>query len=240
MAVFSNTMKITNSSLSSISKELINKRTYKAGSINIVGHPTILNGIASDISDLSYFSQTNIHFQESYNGFKIYFEGTLNSIEDGAEYCAWKLSDSSKSLYLYFTKNSVFLSTETGRVISLTGLNNSSASVKCIIEVTEDSCTLTAIVKQTIHEKTIQLENFFESADYTSLILGTNGKSNNKYFNGKIDLNSFIIYQKEDVIYAPSVGNSFTFTKLLVSDGEYPLTDNSTPVLNHIFTFNVH
>ena len=90
MTVFSNNMTITDSSLSNISKELINKKIYKNGSLTIVGNPIIANSSARNISDENYFKKTGLHFTP-YNLTKITFSGVIGDLPVATKHCAWKL-----------------------------------------------------------------------------------------------------------------------------------------------------
>ena len=52
-------------------------------------------------------------------------------------------------------------------------------------------------------------------------------------------LSKFIVYKDDAIYYTPSDSNDFHFSKILISDGEYPLTDTTTPVLNHVYKIDI-
>ena len=238
MATFSNSMVITNSSLSSISKELINKRTYKAGSISIIGSPIIENGIARNISDENYFRKADLVFG-NYSSSKITFSGVTGELSQGEVCCAWRLYKSPSKLILYATRNSWILQRDNTNILTLSGINNVSKTVKTTLDINGSKCTLSVIIDNKLYQKTVNLSTPIKLSNYNLLFIGKDGGNVGRFWNGNIDLSDFAIYGNDITAYSTAVENSFNFTTLMVGDGTYPLNDKSSPVLNHTFAFPI-
>ena len=238
MAAFSNTMTITNSALSSICRELIDKRVYKKDSINFVGTPTVISGTASNLSSENFFEE-DISLSSSCEITEISFQGDLMVLQDEDICCAWNLAGEGVSLGLFVTPTTVYLKSENNIIIELSNINNSEERIKCSVKISEALCSIEYIVNKIRYSTSVELENPLPISSYTKLYVGADGKFDNLYFKGNIDLPSLIIYQDKNIIYSPSIENSFNFTTLLVSDGSYPLDDSSSPILNHIFSFPI-
>ena len=239
MATFSNTMNLTNSSLTTISRELINKRVYKSGILDVIGAPSILNGIASNISDENYFRKLNIPLAPDYTSTQITIEGSLGTMDSTITCCAWEMFGKESNLALYITETSVFVKKDEAVLISITNLNNSHATIKCSLTLTENSCNLSVISKGKLSVNSILLTNKIAVEKINNIIVGTSSLKNREYFYGDLDLASLTIYQNEKILFTPSAENNFIFTDILVGDGTFPLTNNSSAILNHIFSFPV-
>ena len=90
-----NTMTITDNALSDISRELIDKRKYLEGSIDIVGNPTVLNGVGSNLTSSNYFTYSGVNFDSIFHNVKITFSGHYFPDEGTNESCAWELQSES-------------------------------------------------------------------------------------------------------------------------------------------------
>lgn len=238
MATFSNTMTVTNSALSSICRELIDKRIYKKDSINFIGTPTVISGVASNLSPDDFFEE-DISLSSDCEVTRISFQGNFTALQETDVCCAWNFKGGELSLGLFITPTTVYLKSESNTIVSLTNIDNSEKSIKCNIEILETSCSLEYIVNNTRYFVPVELENPLPIGAYTKLYVGADGNFDNMYFRGNIDLASLIVYQDSTVVYSPSIENSFNFTTLLVSDGTYPLVDSTSPVLNHVFPFPI-
>ena len=106
MANVSNEMVITNTALSQIGKELVNKRVYKDGTIEIVGEPIITDGVATNISSNNYFESTNFSFDETIRNAEISFAGTYSPSNE-VQCCAWELQSELGNLILTVQNDTV-------------------------------------------------------------------------------------------------------------------------------------
>lgn len=233
-------MVITDSSLSQVSRELIDKRVYKEGLITTVGNPSIINGIASNINNLNYFTSDNFSFNNNLHNVKITFNGLFVPSNEGHISCAYDIG----GLTLETTSNSITLkynSEVLKQFIGLTfGLENKIVTSAIFTstysngELASQECTFTVILNDMTYTDSITLDTLIDFSSLTSLTLGTNSTHNN-YWEGNIDLAAFALFQNNEIIYSPSAKNSFNFTKIIAADASYPLTDNSTPVLHHVY-----
>ena len=122
MANVSNEMVITNSALSQIGKELINKRVYKDGTIEIVGEPIITDGVATNISSNNYFESTNFSFDETIRNAEISFAGTYTP-SNGIQCCSWELQSERGNLILTVENDTVSLKFNNSTILSISYLS---------------------------------------------------------------------------------------------------------------------
>ena len=243
----SNEMTITNNSLSQVSKELIDKRVYKEGTITKIGNPIIVNGVASNLSSTNYFTSTSFSFSEISRNVKITFSGIYSPYTNTSA-CAWELKSQLGNLSLTVVNNSVTLKRNNGDLISFPNLTfntENSLNISIIFSntytenvITQQSCFFSLILNNQIYTKTINVTNPITFKDYTSLYLGNNSTTENAW-QGDIYIADFALYQNDTLIYTPSARNSFKFTKIGIGDGSIPLLDNSIEVLNHLYFADV-
>lgn len=245
MTNISSDMIITDSSLSQVSKELIDKRIYKDGTITIVGHPTIVEGTATGFSSSNYFTQSSISFSETLRNAKVTFSGNY-SPSAGLNSCAWELRNTENdSLSLTFTQDSAVLYYETQIIAQINNLLFETENpVNISVEFTnsypegseelEQNCSILMFINGKIYTKTVVVPNPVQFNTFNSLVLGNN-TSTTKPWQGNIHLADFALYENDSIVYTPSARNTFTFNKIMIGDGVYPLTDTSDTVLNHIY-----
>ena len=228
MTNISSNMVITDESLSQISRELIDKRTYDGSKITVIGSPQILNGIASNLSNTDYLRHDGIALSSDYDSTTITFKG--NIVETG---CAFSFKD----LSLCVNYSSVSLNKDDVSLVEINNLNlKENDAITCNINFTNSSCTLQLITDNSVFTSTEELQEPIDFSTYSLLILGTDFVYP---WQGSIALADFSIIQDDKIIYSPSSEISFTFTKILVGDGKYPLVNNSGPILNHVYEFPV-
>ena len=247
MANVSNEMVITNTALSQIGKELINKRIYEDGTIQIVGNPIITDGIATNISSNNYFESTNFSFDKVIRSAEISFAG-IYSPSNGVQCCSWELQSEHGNLMLTIENNMVLLKFNNVTILSISYLSfvleNTFKALVTFFNTYDDeehlnqSCSIRLILNDEVLETTAIIENPIKFSNFSSLTLGNN-KSTNLPWQGNIYLADFALSQNDHIIYTPSIKNSFIFTKVGIGDGSTPLTDRYTPILSHIYYFDV-
>ena len=240
MSNISNTMVITDSSLAQVSRELIDKRVYKAGLITTVGTPIVVNGLASNISNSSYFTYSGFSFDNNLHSTKITFNGTYVPEAAARTSYAYDID----GLTLEFTSNSIALKFNSVTIKEFTNLifdlENTVVTSAVFISTYEEGnlesqeCTFTVILNGNTYTDTVDVANPIDFSTLISIVLGNNS-THDGYWEGNIDLTAFALYQNEQILYTPSTKNSFTFTKVIVADTTNPLTDNSTSLLNHVY-----
>ena len=253
MANISNNMIISKTGLSQVSRELIDQRVYKNGTITIVGSPKVVNNLATGLSPDSFFQQ-NISFDEKFRSIALKFSGTFVAQND-TENCAWELhSDSllTQNLSLKVKNSSVSLYYGNSLITSFTELfNNINNEIEFSIiinrkeEVNEDTEEVTVIEEYSAFlnwnnntfTKTGYLEEVINFSSYSLITLGISSEGNSDYWEGNIYMPAFAVYQNNTLIFTPSVKNQFIFNKIMIGDGAYKLEDNSVPILNHVYSF---
>lgn len=244
MSTISNQMMITKSSLSSISRELIDKRIYKEGLITTVGSPVVTNGVAAKFSENSYFISNNFSFKPDANSFKFTFNGLYAPSTRTS--CAYTLTGTNiNSLSLLFTSTSIALKYGTTTLIQFTDLNmgiENSIETTVVItntysneELQSQNYSFTLILNEERVTKTLKLVTPIKFSKYNLLTLG-NDSTHTNYWEGDIYLPEFALYQNNSIIYTPSVRNSFKFTKIIIADNSVNLTDTTQDILNHAYS----
>ena len=132
MGSFSNNLVITNNALTSISRELINKRLYKEDSIEKVGSPYILNGVASNFSSSDYLKQTGLVFAPD-APLSVEFQGSCSPIPESSLECVWKLQNGSTFIALFAGSNYWVVEKNGNIIINLrTIFNYSKIIISCV------------------------------------------------------------------------------------------------------------
>ena len=233
-------MVITDSSLSQVSRELIDKRVYKEGLIQIVGSPVIYNGVASNISNSSYFTYSDFSFGSNLHSAKITFNGTY--VPEAIAHTSYAYDINGLTLEFTPTSitlkyNSVVIKQFPNLALSLENVVSTSAEFTNTYlgeDLESQECKFIVILNGTTYTDTVNVPDPINFSSLTSLVLGNNS-THDGYWEGNINLTSFALYQNERILYTPSAKNSFKFTKIMVADSTNPLTDTSTPVLNHVY-----
>ena len=240
MSNISNTMVITDSSLSQISRELIDKRVYKEGLVSTSGNPIILNGIASN------FSATNRVFADftpitPTKKLVLKTKGVYSSVPNtanGAKVLGSLVgSNSSPAIDVYNNRiEAMRFTSSAGASARISGLNLKDGDViEVEVIVTTTLVTLNAKINETLYTNT-----WLGNGLYCGAIRGWYATiPGNWYWTGSIDLAACALYIDDDLIFTPSAKNSFKFTKIIVADSNYALTDVSTPVLHHVYECSV-
>lgn len=240
-------MIITNSSLTQVSKELIDKRVYQNGTITIVGNPVIADGTATNLSSSNYFTSTNFSFDEILRNVKINFSGTYSPNDTTTTSCAWELQPSKLSLNI--KDNKIYVQNNGMTIVSFDNLpfNIESHLESSIIfsntyndaNNLQQSCSATLIFNGETYNKVVTVGTPIDFSTFISLTLG-NSSDTNSPWQGNLYLADFALYQNGTIIYTPSARNSFKFTKIMIGDGTTPLTDNSVPILDHVYKIPIY
>lgn len=233
----SSSLTITNASLLKVCRELLDYRTYKSSLISIEGEPSITpNGICSDISDVNYCYRRNLAFQSAdENPVTVSFNGVF--LTSTNEQYAWVLSGNGvNNLSLSFTNSQAIIKIGSIELTSINVSPKDGDSISARFKFTPTEYEFSVIHNDRITTETGSIStNIALQTAFTNVILGKNPEETDKYWNGKINLPNFIISNKQEIIYSPSISTSFNFTKILVGDGVFPLSDSSIPVINHIY-----
>ena len=246
MTDITNSMIITDSSLIKINKELINKRTYKEGSIAVEGNVAIINSEASNFSSTSYLYQKDISLKNNLKSLKIEWKGEY-SYTSNTENCMWCLHSTTptiiKDFSLSINNGSVILYYGDTALISISNINWFTTATNhitnyVVFNVNNNktiSYTLHVNINDTIYEETVTTNTDIVFEALTLLTVGIKNAGEENYWRGSINLPSFAIHENNKIIFTPSYKNVFKFTHILIGDGTPSLTDSSTEIDKHIY-----
>jgi len=233
----SNTLNINNLGLININKKIIDSRAFLKSSITTLGNPLITDGIASGLSSDSYFTYNNLNFEET-ESIAISFEGAY--LKGEGSQTAWVLSSSEDNLSLKFSNAGISFSSNDTEIFKYSSLNfDNEASIKAYLILRADSYEFTLYFGSNSVQRQGALDTSINISEFSRVTIGNDIENSDDFWMGSISLKNFAILKDNVLYYTPSLGHTFTFTKILVSDGEFPLTDTSTPLLNHIYSFDV-
>ena len=249
MANISNNMIITDEALSQISRMLINEGSYNNNNVVLMGSTSVINGIASNFSEVNYVVGNRVNLYNDYGNTVIEVKGYL--IPEATS-CAFKLGNLSlvfnqdtctvySGEYALVQVTDEILSTERELAISLT-LTQSSISLKLIVDnESQNRGTLDDYLKpqEIILFDTAPLSEPINLSNFHSLIIGNDSEGSTKYWRGYLDLDSFNIFQDDLSVYSTASSPTITFSQIIISDGKYPLADDSDQILNHMYEYQI-
>lgn len=232
---------ITNSGLSQVAKELINKRSFDKDKISVIGNALISEeGVVSNLSEDTYLYSNNFNTSTS-EEISIKFIGTYNLEASLGAQCAWSISDStySNNISLIFYENSINITNlKTMEVlVEIEKTFNIGDYLSVLVTLKNNSYSINFTHNRVTSFYEGTFNNSVQNLSY--LTLGNSDFNKSLYWEGSIDLSEFIITSSTTVIYAPSDAPNFSFSKILISDGSVELSDSSTPVLGHVYFFSI-
>lgn len=226
------TTHLTNRALFKISRELICLGTFDSNLVKIEGSPKVdEKGVLSSLnnSDFVYYDEINI----SNNEILINTNATYNNLEETqCLWCLWSsvqnvlsLIVSTDSISVYFG-NTVLCTFGNGLAL----VPNTPVNIK--VKVTSTNCEISVLNNGNYFDVSSPIEEPIDLLNYTNIKIGTN---NSHYWAGDISLPAFSIMSGSTLVYSPAEEPSFNLSKIIISDGEFPLTDSSTSILNHVY-----
>ena len=247
----SSNMLITHMGLSKIAQRVIEQRVFKRDDVTLTGHPLLTeNGILGAISRVSYAECTGIDFINEIDSLNIKFKGVIKGISDKYQTCFTLVHESNPDFSISVCLNKTSMKVLLG--------NTQAASIPGFPFKENDIISFNLTLATSWYEITTKVNGeirnfagdidpslwdaFLVSAEYKKVYMGYNPRNTDNFWYGTIDISEFIIDAHDwdwDYEYAPSYNSSFYFTKVLVSDGEKPLTDTSIATYKHIFEFPV-
>ena len=232
------TLNVTDSGLFNINKKIINSRTYASNLITVAGSPTILNGIASELSSESYLFYSPLNLEET-STLSVNFKG--NFTESSSKQCLWELTDnSSSSLYLYIENNTISLMYNAEQIFSFKNLNFSdNEDLKTYLTLKTNSYTFTLNYGNKVLQKSGEFNFNIPLSTFTTINIGSSSANRNNFWEGSIDLKELSLYKNGEFVYSPSEGTSWNFSNILISDGTFPLTDSTQPAAKHIYSYPI-
>lgn len=234
----SNQMNVTDLGILNINRKIIDNRKYQENLISNVGEVNIVDGVASSFNSSNYLYKDELLL--SGNNISIIFSGTFLPLEETQ--CAWKLvgSDSTNVMSLLFIDHSVQLIINSELAVEFDRVPLEDVStVRMITNISATQCEFILDVDNNVYQKTVNFSESFNFNDFDKIYLGNDPEEPEEYWRGAITLQNFEILQDESLVYSPSTGYPMSFSKIVVSDGQYPLTDNISSVPKHIYSFDI-
>ena len=232
------TLTITNSGFFNINKKIISSRVFSASLITIKGKTVIMDGVASSFSEENYLTYSPLSFIDT-EKIVVNFKGTFTSTDH--EQCGWELiSSEGSALTLLFENSRVTLLYEGRSVFSFGNLElTDGMQLSAFLTLRSGSYEFTLSYGKKAIQKTGVLGFLISLSSFVALNIGNSSLNRENAWAGSIDLKEFSIYNNGTLLYCPSEGTSWNFSYILVSDGKFPMTDTTKPVLDHIFKFPV-
>ena len=225
-------MEVTNAGILNINRKIIDSRKYDKNLISSVGEDiVVIDGTASR------FDQDNYLFQSIYLENKntvITCSGNL--ILSGTDQIVYSMTgENGELLELHFDDKQVKVVLNSKLAVRFSNLPlYSGMYFSTILETFSNKFRVTLILQDTLFEKEVELTETFNPSKLNKIYLGNDTGGFDNYWRGSLNLNTFTISQEGKLVYSPSTSYSLIFSKILVSDEEFPLTNDSVPIRDHI------
>ena len=234
---------ITHLGLSKTAAELINQRIFDSSQVSLQGPVNVDNtGNAFGFNQTSYIYHSGLIFGTA-ESIRVKFVGNFVPNRTDSYQCCWSIVNPSS----YY--DNISLCVKSDSIMLLKGLeqefilNNLSFSTNDYIDIdlTITSASYSIIVKHTegVYTSSGSLNNALNFQLYSELTIGWTSINDTYFWNSRINLNNFILYKDRVVYYSTSKDSFIHFSKILIGDGTYPLSDNSNPVLNHVYEITI-
>lgn len=232
------TLTITKSGFFNINKKIISTRVFSPSLITIKGKTVIIDGIASSFSSENYLTYSPLSFIDT-EKIVANFKGTFTSSDH--EQCAWELiSSEGGALTLSFDNSRVTLLYEGRSIFSFGNLElTDGMQLSAFLTLRSGNYEFTLNYGKKAIQKSGILGFLIPLNSFIALNIGNSSLNRENAWAGSIDLREFSIYNNGNLLYCPSEGASWNFSYILVSDGKFPMTDTTEPVLDHVFKFPV-
>lgn len=231
-----NEMKLSNLGLLNINRKLIDSRMYNENLITTIGHVKIFEDTASEFSSDSYLYKPNITLSKD----NLVISCSLNFSISDAWQLAYLLKGTESSIALKFSNEQARLLINNTVIIQYSYLKlEDNTEIKTRVELTKTACKFTLYVHDFVFEKTVNLNNALNFLNLKELYLGNEPSNPDSYWKGSINLGTFSILENNELVYSPSANRPLTFSKILISDGEFKLENNSKPIANHIYEYEL-
>lgn len=246
-------MIITHIGLSKVAQRLIEQRVLDKNNIVLEGHPFLSDkGELSAISNNSYAKLNGLELIDEMDRLTFQFKGKPKKLNEQYQTCATIVHELDSDLNIIFciNKNTFRVLLGNLEVTSITNLNiKDNDNFFFNFNVGYDTFDLKIIINgepQDFSGESTPIGNALNNASgYKDIYIGYNPQRVNDYWQGSIDL-TLLSLSADDMggewqyELTPSFPSGFEFTRLLVSDGEIPLTDDSVATYQHIFDFPVN
>lgn len=232
--------------LTRIAEELIAEREFDSSKITLFGNPSVsTTGILSSLSETQGASYEGLSFTES-DVVLVSIEGTIGELSTSElSQCLWSFKSTNDSnLTVYLDENSMTVSfkNSSGTQRSILTKDDISVNVgdgiQVKLELSSSKAKLNCFVGGSLYTEEASLEEPV-MVGMNEVLIGNDSTESDNYWRGSIQLARFTISKNGSLYYSPSDDVYFEFSKVLVGDGTYPLTDNSGQVNRRVYSFPV-
>lgn len=230
-----NEMRITDSGLLNVNRKIIGSRKYDTNLISNIGNVSIFESIASGFDISSYLCASELSFLKD----DLTITCTATFAQSPTDQLVYLLKGDEHSIELHFCDEQSRLIVDNVVVLQFSYLKlEEGMKIQTLIKISKTKCTYTLNVHDLIFEKSISFNSSIIQ-NLTDLYIGNEPYELGNFWKGSIDLSTFTISQGEEIAYTPSSNCPLSFSKILISDGEFKLNDKSKAIANHIYEYPV-
>ena len=231
-----NEFKLSDLGLISVNEKIIGKQRYDSELITTVGTVNVFESKAWGFNLNSYLYKSDLSFTKD----NITIACSCNFTTSDTDQVAYLLKGNEHSVSLHFNNEQARLLVDDRVVIQYSRLGlTDDAKIRTIVEIKQETCKFVMYAVDTIFEKSVVLTNPINLSDLTNLYIGNEPELLGNFWMGSIDLSTFTISENNSLVYSPSTSYPLTFSKVLISDGEFKLNNKSMPIANHIYEYKV-
>ena len=231
-------MNVTDLGLLNINRKIIDSRKYKDNLISTVGATAIVDGNASSFDKESYLYKNNLSFKAG-STLTVCTKGVYLPSE--APQTAWKLQGTNNSVVLQLTnsKVQVLLNNTVALSVSVPTITDT-LDIRININISSDKLEAIAFLNDRVYHKIATITDNINTQEFASIFIGNNPLDTDTFWKGSFTVQNFAILENNVLNYSPSTGYPISFTKILVSDGEFPLSNSSAAISDHIYEYEIN
>ena len=234
-----NQVTITDRGLLNVNRKIIDERKFSQNLITTIGSPTIEGAIVSDFSATSYLQKSDLSFEEGI--LTIAFEGSYLSSLSGTTQAAWHLSSVNSYIYLQFVHNKPQLILPYNLSIDFDYLEiEDEANVKVIVTIKPEEVEALINIGPDVFSEKVALPSPIDISMFKTLTIGNNPNTLSNFWVGSIDLKKFYISENYITKFTPTTGYSLNFTRIVISDGKFPLGDTPISSSRHSYIYDIN
>ena len=232
-------MTVTENGLININRKLVDERKYSAQLISTIGNVNVIKGTASNFSKTSYLFSEGITPKETIKDLTVVFNGLVVPAEKTQ--IAWELKSETGSLALLVVNNVVTVTINSEAVLSLP---NSPISHNTPVQIRtsfkKNKIELFLLLDDEPDKEVLDLESkMLDLTGSKMLSIGGSSEYPENFWLGSVDLPKFLILDDTELLYSPSTGAKLSISKVVLSDGTFPMTETPMSIANHMYALDV-
>lgn len=232
-----NQVTITDRGLLNINRKIIDERKFSQNLITTIGSPTVEGAVVSDLSATSYFQKNDLSFEGG--TLTIAFEGTYLSSLSGTTQTAWHLSSGNSYIFFQFVNNKPQLILPYNLSIPFDIDIPDDTNVRVIVTIKSDKVEALVNIDAEVFSNDATLPSPINISLFKTLTIGNNPNTTSNFWVGSIDLKRFYISENYITKFTPTTGYSLNFSRIVVSDGKFPLSDTPLSSSGHSYIYGI-